>query len=154
MGKCAKCGRCCEVIAVNGTKRQYKESNVSSAAFMLTHWHRVSRSEAVATNWRIVRSDKKRAKYYYKCDQYDPDTKSCLCQEEKPPVCRDFPWYGTEPTVFALCSWPECSFWEDVPNGPEKEFWENMPTRYTEADIPEGPGKEALRKIWKEHPNE
>lgn len=50
------------------------------------------------------------------CNAFDPETRLCTAHEDRPPVCRDFPWYGAEPE-----SWRsgdlmlQCSYLLDLP---------------------------------------
>lgn len=34
---------------------------------------------------------------YLACAYYDGQTQECRAYDQRPPVCRDFPWYGREP---------------------------------------------------------
>jgi Fe-S-cluster containining protein len=50
---------------------------------------------------------------FYECRHYDRENKRCMDYENRPPVCRDYPWYGQAPDP--LKSLPlECSYREDV----------------------------------------
>lgn len=52
----------------------------------------------------------------YRCDRWDPATLLCTAHDERPPVCRNFPWYGAEPGVARAASLDSaCSFLLDVP---------------------------------------
>lgn len=53
----------------------------------------------------------------YTCPRFDPTTRLCTMPDDKPPVCRDFPWYSGDPATYAwrLRGLDECSYWEDVP---------------------------------------
>ncbi len=110
MTDCARCGDCCTVIAVNvdlGTAPvddYTSDGDRASDAFMRQHWHRLDGYD----NPR------------YSCDQFDTETRLCTAHDERPPVCRGFPWYGRPPEdegrqpVAASLS-PRCSFNADVP---------------------------------------
>lgn len=51
--------------------------------------------------------------HFYDCKHYDAATKRCMNYDNRPPMCRDFPWYGVAPDP--LKSLPEhCSYRSDV----------------------------------------
>jgi len=51
--------------------------------------------------------------FFYECKHYDAATKQCMNYENRPPMCKGFPWYGEAPDP--LKSLPEhCSFKKDV----------------------------------------
>lgn len=51
-----------------------------------------------------------------KCDVFDPATGLCGAYGSRPPVCRDYPWYGDEPDAErAACLPLQCSYLADVP---------------------------------------
>lgn len=50
------------------------------------------------------------------CDAYDPETALCTAHENRPPVCRDYPWYGREPSEDTRTDLdPHCSYLADLP---------------------------------------
>jgi Fe-S-cluster containining protein len=53
------------------------------------------------------------ATHYYKCDRYDPVAKLCTDYDNRPDVCRGFPWYGQRPDRRKSLP-PTCSFNEDI----------------------------------------
>lgn len=54
-----------------------------------------------------------RPAFYYRCDRYDPVAKRCTDYDNRPPVCRGYPWYGRGPDDRANIP-PTCSFNEDI----------------------------------------
>ena len=50
--------------------------------------------------------------YLYTCDQLGADNR-CMAYEERPLVCRGYPWYGEAPRPMALAD-PECGYQVDV----------------------------------------
>lgn len=53
-----------------------------------------------------------------KCDVFDPATGLCGAHDARPPVCRNYPWYGDEPDAErAACLPPQCSYLAEVPPG-------------------------------------
>jgi hypothetical protein len=57
-----------------------------------------------------------------KCDAFDAVNRLCGAHESRPPVCRDYPWYGEEPSADRV-NWanPQCSYLADVPAGMRPE---------------------------------
>ena len=37
--------------------------------------------------------------HYFACDAYDSESHLCTAHEERPGICRGYPWYGREPTA-------------------------------------------------------
>jgi Fe-S-cluster containining protein len=69
--------------------------NWVDANFILEHWH--PRPESGLT-----------------CDRYDPESKLCTVHDDRPPVCRDYPWYSNGPTYEAAQKLPvRCSYRDD-----------------------------------------
>jgi Fe-S-cluster containining protein len=80
--------------------------------FMLEHW-RVTRP--------IVSGEYLTDSFEVECDQFDRETRTCHAQDNKPPICDGYPWYGRDeddhegrqPVADQLS--PRCSFNADVP---------------------------------------
>jgi Fe-S-cluster containining protein len=118
MTDCNRCGACCEVIFFPKTKKETRARVAGEdALFIEEHWHRIARAEAERRNMAVA--DVSGRCFYYECDHWDPETRLCRAGEEKPPICRGFPWYGRPDgpveTTYALEPFPTCSFWADVP---------------------------------------
>jgi Fe-S-cluster containining protein len=61
-------------------------------------------------------SDADIAESLWKCDRFDPDRRSCTAHGDRPPVCRNYPWYRDGPTAERAGNLPSrCSFLGDVP---------------------------------------
>lgn len=70
----------------------------ADADFITAHWHPLGDSE-------------------YRCDAFDPVTRLCTARDGRPPVCRNYPWYGREPSAeqAAKNMGPQCSYLADLP---------------------------------------
>jgi len=114
MTDCARCGDCCDPVILTHTKRQVREGGGPSAPFILANWRRISRAEAARRRpgLEAFQGDGYR---YYECAAFDPETRLCGARDDRPPVCRGFPWYGQEPNAGRLGSLSRCSFWADIP---------------------------------------
>lgn len=108
MTDCSRCGNCCENITISFDPMaedlgDWGERGQVDLLFIREHWHR---RDGFTT-------------FTYSCDQFDPKSRLCTAHESRPPVCRDYPWYGRPPeerssTVVAKEMSPQCSFNADV----------------------------------------
>ncbi len=71
----------------------------ANARFIVDHWHSNGQP------------DSDRRHRLYSCDRFDPQTRLCTAHEDRPPICRGFPYYGRETITVDL---PEqCSYRDD-----------------------------------------
>ena len=70
--------------------------------------------------------------HLYTCDRLGADGR-CTAYEERPLVCRGYPWYGGAPREMALAD-PECGYLVDVPvsastrsTSPTDQAWNGQP---------------------------
>lgn len=127
-GECARCGDCCEHLGFDvdahrgrleallaapdpaddpqawaDTGWRSPESAARSrtdAAFILAHWHPHPGGDP---------GD-------FTCDMFDRATRLCGDHAGRPPVCRDYPWYGTGPSPDRAVNLPQrCSYRDAVP---------------------------------------
>jgi Fe-S-cluster containining protein len=108
------CGMCCErvylhtdavkllLVAAEGTG---DERSRLDAIFTTRHWH-----------WNGETSGQD---FVLTCDAFDAVTRRCGVHEDRPPVCRDFPWYGQEPTKRGHNLPACCGYLADVGIEPE-----------------------------------
>lgn len=115
--ECNRCGDCCDPVhlsldawlSILGFVAYERENdltkpNVYDAVFVAEHWHAVEITDRGGVRLR--------------CDAFDPETRLCTARDERPPICRNFPWYGSDdPAVMAkrIAGLPRCSYIEDVP---------------------------------------
>lgn len=58
--------------------------------------------------------------FEYRCPMFDPESRLCTAEDDKPPICSGYPWYGKDPAErikdqsFVPLG-PQCSYWGDVP---------------------------------------
>lgn len=92
---CAGCGACCEEIVLGWDPRE------SPTEFVREHWtvewveDKGPRDSRGSQPWGQVG-------YVVTCDAYDPVHKRCTAHEDRPDVCRGYPWYDNHPTRGAL----------------------------------------------------
>lgn len=74
--------------------------NYLDARWIVDHWHDLGDGDAL-------------------CDAFDPETRTCLAYDARPPVCSNFPWYNKPPVSDFVFLSDRCSFWADLP----EETW-------------------------------
>lgn len=52
--------------------------------------------------------------FFYECRHYDRENRRCLNYENRPSLCRGYPWYGEPPDPSKALP-VECSYREDLP---------------------------------------
>jgi len=136
---CARCGACCSPVPF--TREQHDDvSKWSTAAlagvadpgtddgwahWLARGWPANGRDGAVgkydpASRWRqdadfIAAHWTPDGDGGCKCDAFDPATAMCTAHDSRPPVCRDYPWYGREPGTGGMKLHPQCSYLADLP---------------------------------------
>lgn len=107
---CARCGDCCENIWVRTSLERLAQwradgsyddrpEQVYNIDFMVRHWH--------------PNPPREDGEVSFSCDQFDPVHRLCLARDTRPPVCRDYPWYGAAPRDGVLTN-PRCSYLLDL----------------------------------------
>lgn len=116
-GYCSMCGKCCEAIRLTvpkdeihkhaesilrrWTRARRPDKMVNEAdndwIFVDQHWHPMTEVEAFAVNpmheyWSIMHPEYNGHLYYFTCDMYDPATHKCTAHDERPRICRDYPY--------------------------------------------------------------
>jgi Fe-S-cluster containining protein len=51
--------------------------------------------------------------FFFRCIHFDRETRRCTDYENRPAMCRNYPWYGGEPQEAAALP-PTCSFRADI----------------------------------------
>src|SRR5207247_2326377 len=84
----------------------------SAHVFAAEHWPPLTRAEATALN-PFYTSRLPADAQLYTCDRLGADGR-CTVYEERPLVCRGYPWYGQAPREMPLAD-PECGYAVDLP---------------------------------------
>ena len=119
-GACNGCGACCRVILLEQSPEEVRQMAAltrvlgipSDHIFAAEHWHPLTREEAMRLNpfyTSRVRADA----HLYTCDRLGADGR-CTAYEERPLVCRGYPWYDERPREMPLAD-PECGYGVDLP---------------------------------------
>lgn len=105
---CARCGDCCDPIRLPvefhpDTFQARPGSNAEQdLAFIREHWTATGEvTEDGSGLWR--------------CDRFDSVERVCMAHEDRPPVCRNYPWYGREPGPGKITHDLSCSYLLDLP---------------------------------------
>jgi Fe-S-cluster containining protein len=120
MGECNGCGACCRVIMLEQSPEELRNMAVltrvlgipSDHQFAAEHWRPLTRAEAMERN-SFYTSRLAPDAHLYACDRLGADGR-CLAYEERPLVCRGYPWYEQAPRAMPLAD-PECGYRVDLP---------------------------------------
>ena len=112
MTACARCGDCCEHIMANAdpyliVDRIAEGDPGEDFAFIFAHWD-------------VTAGPDRLGRYTYRCRRFDTETRTCTAHDDRPHVCRDFPWYEDAGDVQKMAERSQyvherCSFHRDVP---------------------------------------
>lgn len=79
-------------------RRAKEQTNRATLIFAYRHWTPIDPEDLLNV----------------RCDKFDAVARACTAHEERPPICRDYPWYGEEPWQERASCLPErCSFRSD-----------------------------------------
>lgn len=51
--------------------------------------------------------------FFFRCSNFDPATRQCTDYDNRPGMCRGYPWYGGQPRTDAALP-PDCSYQADL----------------------------------------
>ena len=108
------------------TSPRMEGRHTASEAFLLRNWHPMSPEEAAAVEpyrsnpmWRAFWIESQQNNAILRCDAFDYETRQCTKYDERPDVCRGFPWYDNTREASPLWRLFRCGYWPDVP----REDW-------------------------------
>lgn len=105
---CARCGDCCENIPMAALDRMVQLRAEGRNADN-SRW--CADVDFMSAHWTALPDDPN----HYSYDRFDPVERLCTDQEGKPPVCRDFPFYGSSDlTAYAPGLELRCSYLLDI----------------------------------------
>jgi Fe-S-cluster containining protein len=125
MTECNGCGACCHpfamVYSAFDLERLARSLDATELAFYREHLTPMRRADGRRmTPWNSGWSEfvidghvQLVATHYYKCDNYDEDTRRCTDYDNRPDVCRGFPWYDRPPDERKVLP-PTCSYNADI----------------------------------------
>jgi len=115
MGLCNQCGACCQVLTLQQSPKEVHATAAiagllgipSDAVFAARHWHPLTRTEAMQRN-PFYTSQLPADAHLYSCDQLGADGR-CQAYDERPLVCRGYPWYEQATRAMALAD-ADCGY--------------------------------------------
>lgn len=117
--KCFGCGNCCKIIpmgisweGINDiyTQQEDKESEYAkNIKFILDNWTPIY---CFVDIWRIRPDMRILADHYYTCKQFNKFNHNCMVYNNRPPVCKDYPFYGRAEHVSLIYEY--CAFNEKI----------------------------------------
>lgn len=123
---CNGCGACCDpfmmVWSPVDLELRGRELDPEDRAFYAEHLTPIRRSDGrrMVGHWssgwsEVVFQGEARllAAHYYRCDRFDPVTRRCADYDNRPTVCRDYPWYREPPDPRKALP-PTCSYRAEV----------------------------------------
>jgi Fe-S-cluster containining protein len=124
---------CCKAIVLHISPEQIKEfyekekdlEGISDIVFIYNFWKPISLREALSINphlhtWVSI-GEYPESSYFYKCLMFDPDTNLCKVNDNKPDVCKNYPWYRNGPRKPFKFYSLDCGFYKDIENLPNSE---------------------------------
>ncbi len=136
---CARCGSCCDPVPFERARADELAKWTSAALAGVTdpgsdegwrwweqHGWSPDQREAAIARYATDGRWRKNAEFitahwtpldddHCACDMFDRAHRLCMAQDTKPPVCRDFPWYGREPSAGFTRLPGQCSYLADLP---------------------------------------
>jgi Fe-S-cluster containining protein len=120
-GSCNGCGACCKVLVLEQSPEDIRRMAAltrvlgipSDHVFAAEHWRPITREEAMRLN-PFYASRLSPEAHLYSCDKVGGDGR-CTVYEERPLVCRGYPWYGQPAKALKLAD-PDCSYKADLPS--------------------------------------
>jgi Fe-S-cluster containining protein len=104
MTECSACGDCCDPVwypwgPADVRQRAERADAPADLGFIAEHWR--------ATGQR--RDDL----HAYVCDRFDRASRLCTAHDERPPICRGYPWYDEAPGRRLVLLPERCAFRAD-----------------------------------------
>ena len=126
MGDCNGCGACCRVILLEQSWDEVQQMAAltrvlgipSDHQFVAEHWRPLARAEAMQRN-PFYTSRVAPTAHLYTCDRLGVDG-LCMAHDERPLVCRGYPWYDLPPRAMPLAD-AECGYLPDLLARPIEE---------------------------------
>jgi Fe-S-cluster containining protein len=111
---CKKCGMCCKAICVAYSRNNLKisaKNGSESAMFMIKHWHRITRSEALVINPKLKTWRVSKRQYFYSCECFNYKESICNVHGCSPHVCSAYPFYDMKklPSTYVFYT-DDCGF--------------------------------------------
>lgn len=95
MTECSQCGDCCENIHLSHDLRRMRQELASGKAAGV--WAKDANFilKNMIPDGTVVRQGK--VKQTLQCLKFDKETRKCTAHNERPQMCRQYPFYGRDP---------------------------------------------------------
>lgn len=106
------CGDCCEDIRISVDLRSIRQSLASGK--VAGKW--AKDANFILTNMipdGTVKRDGGRVKQTLQCAKFDKETRKCTAHNDRPDMCRQYPYYGRKPSADSTMG-GRCSFLADT----------------------------------------
>lgn len=122
MTECNSCGSCCDPVILPYTQEQAREFNMhpddkrwtlEDLTPMSRHQAKAKEPEYVRRLLKIIKRAGAELPHFYSCRHFDPSTRTCTNYDNRPPVCRKYPWLTGKPVVGTPLP-QTCSFRADI----------------------------------------
>ena len=104
MTECSRCGDCCDPVWYPYGPADLRQLNerVDSpdVRFAVAHWR--------------ATGEQRDDGHAYTCDFFDATTRLCTAHDERPPICRGYPWYDEPPARRLVVLPVQCSYRADL----------------------------------------
>lgn len=95
-GKCNACGWCCIVLMNRYDKKKLIELHKQTKGkdndlkFITENWSEIPRDKAMKINPHLEYVDD--GIHFYLCSKFNKDTKKCIDYNNRPGICKRYPW--------------------------------------------------------------
>jgi Fe-S-cluster containining protein len=102
--QCSACGDCCDPVwypwgPADVRQRADRDDAPADLRFIDAHWR--------------ATGERRGGLHAYACDRFDPGTRLCTAHDERPPICRGYPWYDEAPGTRLVVLPQRCAFRAD-----------------------------------------
>jgi Fe-S-cluster containining protein len=104
--ECSACGDCCDPVWYPLGPADIRQSASTTGAEDLIF---------AAAHWRATGDRDDDGRHAYWCDRFDPVSRLCTAHDERPPICRGYPWYGEDPARRLVVLPVRCAFRAEQP---------------------------------------
>lgn len=106
------CGDCCTNIWSSTSPERIVE--IAEVEQRTSEHPAIDSATFIAAHWTPLSGPDELGGYRYACRRYDAEHQRCSAWDDRPQVCRGFPWYDGIPAEATLVH-SRCSYLADVP---------------------------------------
>jgi Fe-S-cluster containining protein len=106
MTECSACGDCCDPVWYS-----WGPADIRQRASRITADDDLT---FISAHWRAT-GERRDGLHAYRCDFFDSDSRLCTAHDDRPPICRGYPWYDANPGDREVELPARCAFRADLP---------------------------------------